>query len=407
MSDLLGVLAAALLVPLVLGLLPRLRLPSAVLEIVVGALIGPQVLGWVEVDDVVGVLGTLGLAFLLFLAGLEIDTDALRGPALRSAGLGYAVTLVLGLGAGVLLVLLDWSGSVLLVAVTLSATSLGLVVTVLRDAGAAVGPAGGVALAHAAFADGAAIVLLSLLFSATMDGTAGRLVLLTGFLVAVLAIVRTAGRAAMSRRLGAVLVRLQDTTAQIRVRASVTLLVAVVVLAESSGLESILGAFLAGLVVGLVDRDSSSHPIFRAKLDAIGYGFLVPVFFVSSGMALDLRGLVADPSALIRVPVILALLLVVRATPSILLVRRLGRGPAAGVGLLQATSLPLLITAAQIGSATGLFPPVTAAAVVCAGLLSVLLFPVVAQRALAGPGGRMGDASGATHPSRPDSGGTT
>jgi hypothetical protein len=103
--------------------------------------------------------------------------------------------------------------------------------------------------------------------------------------------------AARSRRLGQVLVRLQDTTAEIRVRFAVLLLVAFTVLAERFGLESILGAFLAGAIVGLVDRDSSSHPSFRTKLDAIGYGFLVPVFFVSSGIRLDLTGLLHSPSA--------------------------------------------------------------------------------------------------------------
>ena len=110
--------------------------------------------------------------------------------------------------------------------------------------------------------------------------------------------------AARSMRLGQVLVRLQDTTAEIRVRFAVLLLVAFTVLAERFGLESILGAFLAGAIVGLVDRDSSSHPNFRTKLDAIGYGFLVPVFFVSSGIRLNLTGLLHSPSALVRVPLI-------------------------------------------------------------------------------------------------------
>src|SRR5437763_6989762 len=185
-------------------------------------------------------------------------------------------------------------------------------------------------------------------------------------------------------RLGGVLVRLQDTTAEIRVRSAVVLLVTFTVLAERFGLESILGAFLAGAVVGLVDRDSSSHPHFRTKLEAIGYGFLVPVFFVSSGVKLDLTGLLAQPSALARVPLFLAALLVVRGVPALIGLRASSPRATAALGLLQATSLPFIVTATQIGVTLGKFSTVTAAALVCAGLLSVLIFPLVALGLLRG-----------------------
>ena len=182
----------------------------------------------------------------------------------------------------------------------------------------------------------------------------------------------------LTLRLGQVLVRLQDTTAEIRVRFAVLLLVAFTVLAERFGLESILGAFLAGAIVGLVDRDSSSHPDFRTKLDAIGYGFLVPVFFVSSGIRLDLTGLLHSPSALARVPLFLLALLAVRGLPALLGLRANGTRPTLALGLLQATSLPFIVTATQIGVALGKLSSVTAAALVCAGLLSVLIFPLIA-----------------------------
>jgi Kef-type K+ transport system membrane component KefB len=156
------------------------------------------------------------------------------------------------------------------------------------------------------------------------------------------------------------------------------LLVAFVALATRFGLESILGAFLAGAIVSLVDRDSSSHPHFHTKLEAIGYGFVVPVFFVSSGVRLDLTGLMHSPGALARVPIFLAALLLVRGLPALLELRALGRRSTLAVALLQATSLPFLVTATQIGLALGKISPVTAAAMVCAGLLSVLLFPPAA-----------------------------
>jgi Kef-type K+ transport system membrane component KefB len=181
-----------------------------------------------------------------------------------------------------------------------------------------------------------------------------------------------------------VLVRLQDTTAEIRVRCAVLLLVAFTVLAQKFGLESILGAFLAGAIVGLVDRDSSSHPGFRTKLEAIGYGFLIPVFFVSSGIRLDLTGLLHNPSALVRVPVFLLALLVVRGLPALLGLRTNGPRATLALGFLQATSLPFIVTATQIGVALGKITAVTAAALVCAGLLSVLIFPLLALGLLRG-----------------------
>jgi Kef-type K+ transport system membrane component KefB len=205
--------------------------------------------------------------------------------------------------AGAALGWVGWASSPLFVAITLSATSLGLVVPVLKDAGEAEGPVGQTTIAAATVADFGAIVLLTLFFSASGGSAGGKPLSLAFFagLVALVALLVT--RAGRSMHLGEVLVRLQDTTAEIRVRLAVVLLVAFAALAESFGLETILGAFLAGAVVSLVDRDSRTHPRFRIKLEAIGYGFLVPVFFIASGVRLDLTGLLGQPSSLLRVPV--------------------------------------------------------------------------------------------------------
>jgi Kef-type K+ transport system membrane component KefB len=243
-TNLLIICAVAVAAPMLVGLLPWLRIPAVVLEIVTGIVLGPSVLGWLHVDLPVQILALFGLAFLLFLAGLEI--------------------------------------------------------------------------------------------------------------------------------------RLQDTTAEIRVRFAVVLLIGFTALAERFGLESILGAFLAGAVVGMVDRDATSHPNFRTKLEAIGYGFLVPVFFISSGVRLDLRDLLSHPAALARVALFLLALLVVRGVPALLNLRAAGPRATVAVALLQATSLPFIVTATQIGTALGQISAVTAAALVCAGLLSVLLFPPLA-----------------------------
>jgi Kef-type K+ transport system membrane component KefB len=377
-TNLLVVCAIAVVAPLLLGFIPRLRVPSAVLEIVAGILVGPAVLGWVDVDAALEVLSLIGLAFLLFLAGLEIDLRRLRGRLLRLALLGYAATTALGLMVGAIFAGVGWVGSPVLIAVMLSATSLGLVVAVLKGAGRVEGTVGQTIIAAATVADFAAIVLLTLFFSMSEGSIGGKIFLLAIFagLVFLLALVLT--RSGRSMALGTVLERLQDTTAQIRVRLAVVLLVALVAIAEHLGLENILGAFLAGAVVGLLDRDASSHPQFRVKLEAIGYGFLIPVFFVTSGVRLDLKGLMDEPSALLRVPVFLLALLVVRGVPALLYVPALGRSGAVAAALLQATSLPFIVTAAALGVAVGELSSVNAAALVCAGLLSVVIFPAAA-----------------------------
>jgi Kef-type K+ transport system membrane component KefB len=377
-TNLLVVAAVAVLAPLTVGFAPRLRIPAVVLEIIGGIIIGPSGLGWVRVDLPVAILALFGLAFLLFLAGLEIDVHRLRGRLLRYAVLGYLVGLVLGYGAGASFQALGWVSQPLLIAITLSATALGLVVPVLKDAGQVHSQVGQTALAAASVADFTAIVLLSLFFSSSGSSTGAKVVVLGAFAGLVVVTGLVVSGAARSMRLGQVLVRLQDTTAEIRVRCAVLLLVAFTALAERFGLESILGAFLAGAIVGLVDRDSASHPNFRAKLDAIGYGFLVPVFFVSSGIRLDLTGLLHSPSALVRVPVFLLALLVARGVPALLDLRANGPRATLALGLLQATSLPFIVTITQIGVALGKITPVTAAALVCAGLLSVLIFPLFA-----------------------------
>jgi Kef-type K+ transport system membrane component KefB len=238
---------------------------------------------------------------------------------LRIAGLGYGLTLALGVVVGAGLAVVGWTGSPLLVAIALSATSLGLVVSVRKRRRAGERPH---RADHNSVGDRCGFRchrLLTLFFSTSGRGAGSTLVLLAIFvgLVVVLGLVLT--RAGQSMHLGSVLVRLQDTTAEIRVRMSVLLLVAFVAIAERFGLETILGAFLAGVLVSLVDRDSASHPHFRTKLEAVGYGFLVPVFFVTSGVRLDLQGLVGQPSALLRVPVFLLALLLIRGLPALLI----------------------------------------------------------------------------------------
>src|SRR5262245_21801593 len=372
------VAGAALAAPLALGLFPRVRLPAIVLEIVLGIVIGPHVLGWVSIDTPIQVISLLGLAFLLLLAGLEVEYERFRGRLLRVTALGYAVSFGLALLIGLALHAGGLVKSPLLIGIALSATSLGIVIPILEDAKEVSTPFGQLVVAAASIAEIATIVLLSLFFSEESGGIGAKLVLLGLFGLFVLAVGLVVLGAEHSMRISATLLRLQDTTAQIRIRASFLLLAVFVVLAERLGLEAILGAFLAGAIVKLVDRDETlTHPQFRQKLEAVGYGVFVPVFFVATGVQFDLNLLFANATNLARVPIFFAALFIARGLPA-LIYGSLPRLQTLAAALLQATSLSFLVVAGQIGVQLDLLRPAVYAALVAAGLLSVLFFPLTA-----------------------------
>jgi Kef-type K+ transport system membrane component KefB len=380
-TNLLIVTAVAFAAPFALGLFPSVRLPAVVLELVVGIIIGPSVLGWVEVDDPVAVLALLGLGYLLFLSGLEVEFDKLRGSLLRTALASFLVSIGVGVAVGVVLKVTGQVGSPLFVAIVLSATSLGVVVPVLKDSGVIATGFGQLLIAAASIADVATIVLLSLFFSREGSGIGATLVLLG--LLALLTVV-VAGSilfAEHSRRIGDVLSRLQDTTAQIRLRAAFLLLVGFAAAAQALGLEVILGTFIAGSLISILDRDKvMSHPLFRRKLEAAGFGIFIPVFFVTSGVQFDLGALTSSASTLARVPIFLVCLMLVRGLPALLLYSRAaGSARRARIAaLLQSTSLPFIIAATAVGVELDILSPATAAGLIAAGLLSVLVFPITA-----------------------------
>ena len=321
-------------------------------------------------------LALIGLSFLLLIAGLEVDYARLRGRLLRVAWLGFAASLVVGLTLGFALRAGGLVRSPLLIAVMFSATGLGIVIAVLKDADQVETPFGRLVLAGSSMAEVGTIVLLTLFFSGESGSVGAKLVLLGLFGALCAAVAVAVGRAGRSTRVMKALVRLQDTTAQIRVRGAFLLLAVFVVLASRLGLEAILGAFLAGAILKLVDRDEAmTHPRFRGKLEAAGFGIFVPFFFVASGIRYDAGALFADASTVARVPLFLGVLLAVRGLP-VLLYRRLASGrELAAAALLQATSVGFLVVATEIGRDMDLISDANAAAVVAAGLLSVVLFP--------------------------------
>ena len=378
-TNLLIVVAAGLLAPLVLGFFPRVRLPAIVLEIVLGIVIGPSGLGWVKPDLPVSILALVGLAFLLFLSGLEIDLQHLRGRVLKLTALGFAISFAIAIVLGLVLKAGGFVKSPLFIAIVLVATSLGVIVPVLKDSGNIGTGFGQLVIAAASIADFGAIILLSLFFSGKgSTSTAATLILLVVFgLVVVLVGLAIVG-VEHSMSLSRVLQRLQDTTAQIRVRAAFVLLIGFTALADQVGLETILGAFAAGAMLSLVDRDEAmTHPEFRLKLEAVGFGVFIPVFFVTSGVRFDLNALFASGSTVARVPLFLLAIYLARGLPAFVYVRLLGRSKSAIAGILQSTSLPFIVAATQIGIQLGVVSRASAAALVAAGLLSVVISPAL------------------------------
>lgn len=373
--------AVAFAAPLAVELVPRVPIPAAAVEILAGIVVGPTVLGWLEANDApFQVLALLGLAMLLFLSGMEIDVAMMRGPALRLALRAFGLTIVLAAAAGFATSALGLGTSPLLLATIFTATTLGLVMPVLKDTGQLRTDFGRLVFVAASLAEFASIVFLTLLFSAQKSSRPEtRMIFLVLFAIGVGVGARALGRAWHSRWLTGLLQRLEETSAQLRVRAAVVIMVGFVALADRLGVEAILGAFLAGVIFRVIDDDHrAGYDRFRAKLDGLGFGFLVPFFFVRTGATLDVRSLFAEPTTVLRIVVFLVAILAVRGLPAVLYRATYGDRRAVVAGLLQATTLSFVVVGAELGRQLGKLTTTDEAALIGAALLSVLIFPTVA-----------------------------
>ena len=385
-SSLLIVGAVAVAVPLFLGLVPAVKVPAVVLEILGGILVGPTVLGWVHLDVAVQVIADLGLGFLLFMAGFEIDLRRFDRRILILVSRAFLLSMILALLVAYGLQLGGQVRDGLLVGITLVSTSLGVLVPILHDAGQTETIFGRLIMAAGSLAELAPLVLLSVFFSASSKNPGAELGLLAGFVGLTAVIVVVTQRVRVWGPLREVVHRLENTSSQLRVRLAITFALAFSAVAEHFGLATILGAFLAGVIVRRTDETPASQEEFQGKLEAIGFGFLIPVFFVSTGVGLDITALFHSTRAIILVPVFLVALLLVRGLPALLYVRVVGRTHAIAAGFMQATSLTFIVVATVIGVQTGHQRTSTAAALVVAGLLSVVIYPPIALRMLISPG---------------------
>src|SRR5262245_12890771 len=374
LHSLLIIFTIAAVAPLLCEVVP---VPLVVLEISLGILVGPQVMGWAETGPTIDVLARFGLASLFFLAGLEIDFPSIRGRPITLAVLSWLVSLAICLGVGFGLQGCGIVDSGLIVGAALTTTALGTLMPILRDANELSTRFGAYAVASGAIGEFAPLVLIALVFSTGEVEQSGGLLLMLVFT----AITVAGALIALNYRPPKLIVVLQnkmETSAQLPVRLAILVVASLVILARNFGLDAILGALAAGVLVALASPGKHGIALHH-KLDGIGFGFLVPIFFVTTGLRYDLHALLKFRSAMLQFTLFLILFLVVRGLPLMLMARRdLDFRSRVALAFLSATELPLVVAIAAIGVKSGRLRPETAASLVGAGMMSVLLFPITA-----------------------------
>jgi Kef-type K+ transport system membrane component KefB len=375
-SVLVIVAVAALAGVFVLLAKPWLLIPVVVIELLLGIVIGPDVLDLAHVDATTDFFSNVGLGMLFFFAGYEIDFNRIRGRPLNLAALGWLISLVLAYAIGGVLASAGVVLSYLYTGSAMATTAIGTLVPILRDADELRTKFGTYLLAAGGVGEFGPILLITLVLSTTHPLREALI------LVVFVALATLSGVFAVRSALRGwpLLERTMETSSQLAVRLAVLLVFSLVALASELGLDLLLGGFVAGLItrVSLHGREVS---VFESKLTAVGYGLLIPFFFVTSGMAFDLDALLGSTSALLKLPMFVALFLVVRGTPALLLYRGLfATRDRLALAIYSATELPLVVAITTIAVQEGHMRSSTSASLVGAAIVSALVFPLIGLR---------------------------
>ncbi|MGO2521338.1 MAG: cation:proton antiporter [Microbacterium sp.] len=358
------------------GVRPALRVPIIVFELLLGVLVGPALLGWVQESVVLEKLSDFGLAMLFFMAGMEIDFRAIAGKPLVRASLGWVLSLLLGIGIGFLLAPNE---SVVVIGIALSSTALGTLMPILRDARELGTPLGNVITAIGSVGEFLPLIAISI-FLSTRRAPVAAAILLAFVLLAVIVIV--VARRASHGALHAFVRSTLHTSAQFGVRFVLLLIAALVGLSVVLDLDMLLGAFVAGAVwrIIMVRAPKSDAAAIESKIEAIAYGFLVPIFFLYTGVTFDLASLTATPATIALVPLFLVALLLIRGLAAQLSApKQTSTRDRTAMAMLAATGLPIIVAVTAIGVDEKVLEPAIAAALVGAGMLSVLIYPLIAM----------------------------
>ncbi len=390
---LLIVISLAFLVPLVLSRMKRAVIPIVVGEIAAGILVGTSGLHLVEQNIVLEILSDLGFAYLMFLSGLEIEFSSIvselantDGPQIRRwlnspfaiGGSVFSLTLIGSTISAFLLRGLGLINDVWIMALILSTTSLGVVVPVLKERGLSSDDYSQSILVSSLIADFATILLISIYVLFRSEGLTLEILLVLVLFLAFVVVYRLARL--FQRHLPAerVFEELSSATSQIKLRGSFAVALVFIALAESLGIENILGAFLAGVIISLLSEGEGS--ILREKLDAIGYGFFIPIFFIMVGVRFDLPALLSSSSALLLLPLLLGIAYVVKLAPSLIYRFKYSWRETFGAGMILSSRLSLIIAAAAIGLEMGAISEAINSEVILIAIVTCTVSPILFNR---------------------------
>lgn len=375
-NELLSLLVIAMiaaLTPLLVGLL-NLRVAEVVVLLAAGVICGPHGLHWIVIDDAIELLAQLGLGFLFFAAGLELEQAAIRGRSGRLASVGWLASALAALAAAWILQQFNLINDFMGIAIALTSTALGTLLPILRDWGELRSSFGRYFMGAGAMGEFGPILAISLLL-----GASNSLVAMLSLLmfVAIALVVARLPQHLASERMVQVVERGHHSSSQTALRLTILLLVTLLVIANRFGLDVVLGAFVAGVILRRY-LPAEQETLLAVKVEGVAFGIFVPIFFIVSGANLDIASILQNP---LRLLIFFVLLLLVRGLPQFFLYRRAIPDPLerSRFMLLVATALPIIVAVTTIEVRAGLMRPENAAALVGAGALSVLVFPLLAS----------------------------
>ena len=374
LRSLVVIAAIAAFVPLIVGLF-RIKVAEVVLLLGAGIIFGPEVIGWIRVDDSIELLSELGLGLLFFLAGMELEQRAIRGQSGKLAAIGWGLSLVVASLAAIVMTATGKIQDTLGVAIALTSTALGTLLPMLRDRGELNTRFGTFFMGAGAWGEFGPIIAISVLLGTKSSFVA--ILSLIGFAVVALILATLPARLA-GDRVRELLERGHHTSSQTALRFTMLLLILLLALAGSFGLDVVLGAFIAGIIVRRFSPPAEES-LLQGKIEAIGFGFLIPLFFVVSGANLDILSIIENPAPMLR---FFVYILIARGLVQYVVYRRAipDRRERARFSLFVATGLPIVVAVTSIEVEAGIMLPSNAAALVGAGALTVLVFPLVGDR---------------------------
>lgn len=390
------VMFAAALAPIIADVIPRVTVPVVVLELLLGILFGPHLLHIISHSEGLDAAQEFGVIFLFFIAGFEVDFAGIKGKPIGTALVSWIVSFAIAIATCLVLQQLGLTSNFYLFAIAICTTSLGSLMPILQDSGQIKTPFGVNVLSLGTVGEFAPVLLVAFALNTSRTGPLTALAIVA-FLAIVAAILFVNQRAISQRdnsHIRRIAIETLDSSAQFAVRISMLVLIGLVYLTIRFDLDVLLGAFAGGFIIGQlgdVTSSSESRKIMewmKAKFEAIGYGVLVPLFFVITGVNYQLDDLLSSTKALVLMPIMVVVFLVVRGLPVLLGYRDLEISMRTRLALITATQLPLLVTIVDRMAESGDVTVEMSTAVIGAAVISVTIFPILGFNGLDHPSGK-------------------